>query len=404
MQTHAVVAIGDLHSQSTHPRNDARLGALDQIIAGGEALPNLAAWLLAGDLYHGRSTVADRNALAQRIQRMANAAPVVIVRGNHDQPGELDLLGELRAMWPIAVFDTPEVFRVECPGGFVLTVGCLPYPEKGQLIANGAAANETLEAGGQALDDVVRGLAMTLNEASYPLFLAHVNIAGSVASNGQPVIGRELELAPGTLDLFFARVPKLLGHIHRAQEIHEAHYIGSVCRMDFNELEEKRYLVVEYENGHDFARITSRPIAVAPMVLVEGELTRDGFTFETPVGCPVVWDGCEVRVRYRFSASERNVLDHSLVRVPFEGALRLEVEPVAVPDRALRSPEVASAKTLAEKVTAWSKVSGASVTAGVLDKLALLEHVDSAATLQSVTNQITAMAALADAEKSEVAA
>ena len=393
MLSHQVVAIGDLHSDSTNPRNGARLEALDQIVTEGLTLPNLAAWAVLGDVFHHRSTPEDRNQLAGRVLRMANAAPVIMLTGNHEQPGDLAIFGELAATWPIAVVDQPIVLQLPTPTGATLTVAGLPYPHKANLIAGGVTADETLQAGGQYLQDILRSFAIGLDAPNtLPLFLGHINVAGSIASNGQPQIGREIELAPNLLDLLGPQVPKLLGHIHKPQTVggnDPAYYVGSVCRLDWGEVEGKRYLVVEYSDDRDLRPlITSRPIATAPMYRVEGELTRDGFIVDLG-DYPATWDGCEVRVRYRFAASERNVLDHSLVRVPFDGALRLEVEPVAVPDRALRAPEVAAAHTLADKVQAWARLSGATVTDGVVTKLARLEHIEPAVLLSLLANDIT---------------
>jgi hypothetical protein len=393
MSTHQVVAVGDLHTDSTNPRNGARLEALDQIIAEGTILPNLAAWAVLGDVFHHRSTPEDRNQLAGRVLRMANAAPVIILAGNHEQPGDLRIFGELAAAWPIAVVDTPIVLQLPTPTGETLTLACLPYPHKANLIAGGLAADETLQLGDQYLQDIMRSFGVGLRDVALPLFLGHINVAGAVASNGQPQIGREIELAPHLLDLLGPQVPKLLGHIHKPQVVggnDPAYYVGSVCRLDWGETEEKRYLVVEYTDklAAPGYLLTSRPIAVAPMYRVEGELTREGFRIEAG-DYPPTWDGCEVRVRYRFAASERNVLDHSTFRVLFEAAARLEVEPVAVPDRALRAPEVAAAHTLADKIGAWAKLSGATVTDGVLTKLARLEHIEPVVLLSLLAGDIT---------------
>ena len=58
-----------------------------------ERRPNLI--LHGGDLYERRSTAVERTAAAAWLQRCAEVAPVVIVRGNHDQPGDIELLARL---------------------------------------------------------------------------------------------------------------------------------------------------------------------------------------------------------------------------------------------------------------------------------------------------------------------
>jgi Calcineurin-like phosphoesterase len=400
--THEIVAIGDLHLQSTHPRNQARLDALDAVINDGLALPALAAWVLLGDLFHGRSSPADRAALAERLQRMATAAPVCALVGNHEQTGDTTIFSKLSAAWPIAVADQPIVIQLPTPTSAILTVACLPYPSRGGLIAAGTTADQTLQVGDEYLRDILRSFGVGLAGAALPLFAGHINIGGAVVSSGQPNIGRELELDVAALDLL-GDVPKVLGHIHAPQEIGGAWYAGSICPMDFGEHEAKRTVVIRYtdDRGAWEHELESRPVDTPRLFRARGVLSREGFTLEPSADYPESWAGCEVKVTYTFAASERNVLDHSLVRVPFESALRLEIEPVAVPDRALRAPEVAAAKTLADKVQAWAALSGATVTDEVTAKLAALEHQDAAQMLSAVANQI---AALEHAEKDEKAA
>ncbi len=399
MTIHQVACIGDVHARAGHSRNAARLKALDAIIAEGLALPNLSCWIQLGDLFDGKSSVQDRNDIAPRLQVMAEKAPVVILGGNHEAPGDTEILGRLEARYPIGVATSPQVVRAYTGG---VAIAAMPYPSRGGLIAGGTTAADTLQTGQRYLEDILRGFGSELLERVQvgrpTLFVGHLNIAGAVYSSGQTSIGHELELDPSALRLL-GDMPKVLGHVHAPQEIGGAYYAGSITANSWGEREAKRWILVEFEEGRDY-RIISRPIDTPPMVHVEGRLTREGFTLN-PGDYPASWDGIETRVRYSFLASERDVLDHSLVRAPFAGALRLEVEPIAVPDRALRAPEVAAARTLADKVQAWAHLSGATVTESVLAKLAALEHQDAAQALSTVATQI---AALEHAEKSEAAA
>ncbi len=398
---HQVVAIGDIHAQASHPRNAARLAALDQIIDEGVQLPGLTAWVQLGDVFHGRSTPADRNAIAERLLRMAFYAPVVIVRGNHDAPGDLDIFRRLETNYGIVVATEPcEVTLQNTPSGLWLPLALLPYPQKAGLVAAGVTADATLIAGREALADIMRGFAANLETrrlagSAFQLFAGHVTVEGALASNGQPQVGIELALDRSMLD-GLGPIPKVLGHIHKPQAIGDALYVGSVCRMDFGEVEAKRYLVIAYD-GEDVT-YTSRPIAVAPMFHVEGTLNRTGFTLDSDdpeTGRRFLandWAGCEVRVRYHFQASERSCLDEAVLQTAFSSAERLQLEPVAIPDRALRAPEVASAKTLREKVDAWARLNGGTaVPATVCDKLARLEHDDAAQLLTEVANQVAAV-------------
>ena len=197
-----IVGIGDWHQKSTSTRNAARMKALDQILQEGVQLPALAAWLQVGDVYDSRSTVEDRNTVAGSLVAMAQHAPVIVVGGNHCAPGDLDVLGKLASRWPIYVVTSPRVLSLTLATGQPAHVACLPYPHRASLVAAGVGRDELLDVGMQALQDTCSRLAAELTEKTAELggiglFAAHVNVEGSIASNGQPSIGKELSITTG---------------------------------------------------------------------------------------------------------------------------------------------------------------------------------------------------------------
>jgi DNA repair exonuclease SbcCD nuclease subunit len=402
----SLVHIGDFHA-APGPRNADRYRALDQIVTEGLALPRLGAWVWPGDLNHQRMSIEDRNALAERLIRMASAAPVVIVYGNHDLPGDLDVFGRLKAAHPIYVIDRPHTLRLKLATGEFATLFCLPYPTKSGLVSLGIDRPDILPSAAEALEYIfMQAQAELSGLADVTLMIGHVNVAGSLTSVGQPNIGHEIEIGPQHLDRL-GRIPKLLNHIHKAQEIAGAHYAGSVCRLNWGEIEDKSYLVVTAGIGDELRQgatdadgwhydIERRPIAVPPMYHVEGTLTREGFCLaEAHANTDVElrwhkgdWAGCEVRVRYTFARSERAVLDHESVKAQFPGALRLQVEPMPTLDRGLRAPEVVAARTLSEKVAAYCATTGQAAPDSLLDKLARLEHSDPLVLLSAIQNEL----------------
>jgi hypothetical protein len=405
MKLHRFVHLGDLHLQHAHPRNGDRLQALDRAIDHAKGLPGppaLAAWLMPGDLFHAKSTAEDRNALAIRLQRMADEAPVVICPGNHDAPGDLDIFAKLKARWPVIVRTTPCVEIVQLASDAVAAVGILPYPQKAGLVAAGVAHQDLGAAATAALDAIFMQLAGDLAEARHhgaiPIFMGHVNVAGSQSSNGQPQIGMELELDRAML----ARLQPIpyigLNHIHFPQTIDGATYAGSICRLDFGETEPKRFVVVEIDDVEFNAVIVSVPIDTPPLYHVEGDLARDGFTWQVTKGpggagdsAPASWAGCGVRVRYRYRASEKSVLSTAPILATFAEAKPFQLEGVAVPDRALRAPAVAAAVTLEDKFTAYCGLGGSPVTPAMLEKLALVEQKDAAQVWSVVDATIRAL-------------
>jgi hypothetical protein len=394
----ALVGIGDAHVHPG-PRQADRLAALDAIIAHGLTLPNLGAWLWPGDLYHTTSTAADRNAIVARLLRMNAAAPVVITYGNHDTPGDLDLLAHLAGPWPVIVVATPQVLRLPLATGARASIFVLPYPHRAGLVSAGTAhadlgqdARTLLEPIFMAATDELRAAAKAGDLCA---FIAHVNIGGSMSSVGQPQIQREIELDPALLDRL-GNMPKIVNHVHKAQTIHGAHYAGSICPMDFGEMEAKGFLVVECEpvpaeqvegitelpSAWSFDVVTV-PLAIAPQYHIEGALTREGFTYQVVAGpggavcdVPASWAGADLRVRYTYRAGELSALDEAHVHAEFAGCRSMKLEKVRVSEEALRAPEVIAAVTLPDKLERYCALTGIAWTPALAEKVDALQQLD----------------------------
>lgn len=429
------IHIGDIHLRHGHPRNPDRLAALAQIIDESHAEP-VSAYLIPGDLFDTKSTVDDRNLLADTLQDFAAHAPVVLVRGNHDAPGDLDIFARLKTRWPVYVVTQPQVLQVPLATGGTAAIAALPYPDKSVLVSRGVTPGETSQTARELLDVIFMQFAQELSTlrvgGAIPLFIGHVNVRGSISSTGQPQVGTELEIDQAIL----ARLPVVyagLSHIHRPQEVGIGVYAGSIARLDYGEVEEKSYVAVMCERGAGgwTASYERRSIDVPPMIHIDGRLYRDGFHFEHDdwmcltcsgtgagvyhegegalpcafcdgTGQRASWAGCDVRVRYRYLASERAALSEACIRERFNDALRLKIESFAEVDRDLRAPEVAAAKTLPDKLAAFYKVER--LTPAVADKLAWLERDDQTQLLAHVAASLKAIESPAPAERATVAA
>lgn len=396
--------IGDAHLGPHDTRNADRLAALDQILdevlAEHGARP-VSAWLWPGDLNHRRMSIDDRNALIARAQRMASIAPVIACYGNHDVPGDLDFLAALRTTWPVRVLSRPEVIRVHLATGGEAVMFVLPYPHRFGLVGAGVPHDLIPGHARAALDllfaQAASELAVGRRDGAVPLMIGHVNVGGSILANGQPNIGQEIELDP-TLLQRLGPIYVGLNHIHKAQTIGGAHYAGSICRLDWGETDDKRYLLVDaVEIGEDVwqYRVTSRAIAVAPMFHVEGFLSPLEFRLAEGSSADIEaryhagdWTGCEVRVRYRFDAAQKSALDDAIVRTRFATAARLTLDPIAERTRAIRAAEIVAAQSLEEKVQAFVRAAGVEWTPSLETKLAALQAPDGVAFLTDVERTI----------------
>lgn len=418
-----LVAIGDIHCRVGHPRNPARLAALDQIVREGLALPDLGAWLVLGDVFDQRSSIDDRNELAPRFQRMADAAPVVIDYGNHDAPGDLEILARLKAAHPIYVVARPQALTIRLATMQFANIIAFPYPHKHGLVSLGVEGQNVPAAADAALEAIAAPLVAEITGTAPTVLIGHGTIAGAVSSVGQPMgLERDIVFTPGLLARF-GSIPKVFGHIHKPQELLDAWYAGSVAPCDFGEVEAKRYLVLNFDR--DSWSIESRPIATPKLYHVEGDLSRDAFTWRVTrgpegeelapprwceacrgtgdgahhpgegtlpcgachgTGGAITWAGAEVRVRYRFNADEKSVIDTARILAEFADCARLELDPIAMRTRQSRAPEVAAARTVEDKARAY--LQHIDWTPSLATKLAVLQQPDGATFLDQVATAI----------------
>lgn len=454
--------LGDLHLHAG-PRQADRLRCFDQFVDECFDLPDLGAWLLPGDLFHAKSGIADRNALRLRVRKMTRVAPVLVCKGNHDADGDLDIFGDISLAWPIVVADTPQVRRIEIPvwrdvltkERLCLTAFLLPWPTEAGLVSAGVAPDRIAQEARVALDNIFEGAGLEMLAArgrgDVTLAIGHANVAGArLHSVGQPSIGSQMEVDASQLARL-GHCYKGFNHIHIAQEVGEgdgqAHYAGSACRLTWGETEPKSYTVVTCRLASSGAwpySVERRSLQVAPMYHVEGRMSRDGFhdmrvtagpdgpreavpsrpcefckgTGQQPFserlgimcdqcmgsGARESWKGCEVRVRASYLQSEGAVLETAQAQVKrqFAAAERFEFEPVCVPDRALRSQEVAVARTFQEKLEAWATVAGVALPDGVAGKAQLLEQPDADAVVADVERRMAELSGLHTSNDAEL--
>jgi hypothetical protein len=162
------VHIGDFHA-APGPRNADRYRALDQIIATGEQ-PNLGAWLWPGDLNHGRMTIEDRNALAERCARMAAIGARRHLLRQPRRARRPRRVRRLKATHPIYVVATPRRPRVNSlrSTGEHASIFVLPYPTKAGLVAAGVQHDDIIPTAADALDAIFMQAAAQLEAARRP--------------------------------------------------------------------------------------------------------------------------------------------------------------------------------------------------------------------------------------------
>jgi len=256
--------------------------------------------LHAGDAFHGcRPTPSEVRLLREALRPALKAGvPVVLLLGNHDaprSPAEKHALDLVRETEGLTVVDQPTLLyaqgletslrdfaRLCGPEQAEIQIACLPWPNKQLLLANEeyrkldpGQLNQVVR---QKMMDCLQGLAADCIPSIPAILLAHlsVDLAQTGGQNRLMALGGEWTLNVHDLaGLGFDAA--CLGHIHRAQVLCEAPWIGysgspeavsfgeendgvkSYCLLDVNDdcsievqqipTPHRRFLTIDLTNG-----------------------------------------------------------------------------------------------------------------------------------------------------------
>lgn len=397
-----IAHLSDLHIIDG-PRLDDHAETLANVVTEVLTLrPDLV--LLTGDLtgrtVPHRTTPRERGVLYPQLVRLAEAAPVLVLAGNHDHDIDIDALEYLDGAWPIRVLKAAGLETITTAAGPV-DVCWLAYPTKRWLLA-GEPATGLREA--QTLVQDKLGVLTSLwaarikrARASRPrtpqLFLGHVQIGGSRTSGGEVLAGNEIELQRQHLDALGVDYGAL-GHIHQAQEIADrCWYVGSLWRNDYAETEAfKGWNLIDIDpaelwpaeptvgedpgafgaayyaaepGGRQEARVLAMPSHCRRFVtldyrwgLLDDDQDPEWSTAPSWTTRPDSIDhvaGAEVRMRLEVPQhlAAGCPWDAEIERVRAAGAHRIQPERRIDPTHRVRSPEVARAQSIADKARAY---------------------------------------------------
>ena len=169
----------------------------------------------SGDLTNRETGIPERRHLTEHVTALAEIAPLIIIKGNHDRFGDLEFLASLRTKHRVIVEQHARVHRI---GGFA--VAAIAWAEKANLLASipaNTSKEESDRLAAEALYQILTNLGNQLQECPEPkILLIHAMVRGSLIGQDQPLIGVPMEIGIETL----AQVRPdfgVLGHIHLRQ-------------------------------------------------------------------------------------------------------------------------------------------------------------------------------------------
>lgn len=367
-----ILSFGDLHYCSGYDSDICQ--SLGQIKAkANEERVDLIA--ITGDVYERSSDPDGRNPAAESIQFLADEAPVLIVKGNHDALGDLKLFEKLKAANQIMVDELPNV-RVY--GRDAIAIHSLPWITKARWV------KQNLEASTEQADATVSALALQYLKNAVQLtfgvdqhiLVGHLLISGARAQNHQRLIGEGVTF--GQYDLpeagFFAGI---LGHIHLQQVFDNPRffYNGSVCALNYGETPEKYFSILDTKTGGvEWIRLQTidrYTLSGYYRGIIEGMVYEDpGYRARVP--------GARVRIIYTVPEGENaKAIDASLEKDFYTlGALEVKVSHQIIPKDAAIAVEIAKAQTSADKLKALWISKGAPDNDTQVDMFEKLEEIE----------------------------
>jgi len=234
---------------------------------------NVDLTVVAGDVFDTASPTPTSEEIVWRaLLDLSEISRVLVVAGNHDNPGRLDAVAPLLERAGVTVVGVP---RSPEDGGVVhmpdlgVKVGLLPFvSQRGIVRAEEIMSSDPDEHAGQyeeRMRRVVEALTDGMTVETVNLLVSHLTVYGALAGGGERtahVFGYAVpsSLFPGHLSYV------ALGHLHRQQKMPHSSavwYAGSPLQLDFGEVnDQKGALLVKAEPG--------RPASVEELPLTSG--------------------------------------------------------------------------------------------------------------------------------------
>jgi len=234
--------------------------------------------IFAGDAFKSRDPEpTQQREFAQRVKRLADAVPTLLLVGNHDMPGMAARASSVDIFEALAV---PGIMVGQKPGGRIVEtrrgpvyLAWMPYPMRNRLLSREEHQGQSIEQLEEALRRIVSEILAELAEEAAAhdmprVLVGHFSVAeAKLGSERTVMLGRDVAVQLSTLaDPVWDYVA--LGHIHRHQNLHPGEgppvvYSGSLERIDFGEeAEPKGFCWVELARRSAqwrFVEVAARP-------------------------------------------------------------------------------------------------------------------------------------------------
>jgi DNA repair exonuclease SbcCD nuclease subunit len=386
-----IIHLGDLHIDNKYLLKIEP--ALEEVLSYCEK-NKITAVVIPGDLTHQRQSFCNNSGVPFLLSFLKKLSKLVdfvfIVRGNHDDPGSVELLHQIEKNvysfeYPVALGIDETNFVVDLlrvdnriPLKYIVTL--VPYPTKAGFVTKTSIDNNNADFL-EIFEQIFELIGDVTQPYNCPKILGfHGNVVGSRLSTGQTLVSQDIMVAPKTLERagqhYYA-----LNHIHLRQEIKpNIVYAGGIANFNWGETEQKSFEVVTFERDtNDDWDVESKQVMFEsgkPMIKIEADYIA-GDIISQPEGINIYdipWDDAEYRLRITVKENDRKLItDDGILRI-MEHFGDVKIEFNMVPDdRDSRSEDIMKCKSIYEEVKEYAKVVEFELPDSIQDKVLTIE-------------------------------
>ncbi len=319
------------------------LSALDQIVDTAVSQPADLV-IFAGDAYKDRNPQPTfQREWGQRMMRLSQAGiPTILLVGNHDlSPAS----GRAHTLHEFNTLNVPHIHvadRIEMLGpdklGLPVQVITVPWVSRSRMLTREEMASKTLDEVLALLEGKITDVILQLIEDANPdlplILTAHASVSGAQYGSERAVmLGHELVLSGRIVN--DKRLDYVaLGHIHKHQALSPdgGHppivYPGSIERIDFGEVREKKgFVLAQVNKGQtdwEFVKLKTRRFLDFKLDNLSADTFMEDILRQLPE--PEEVAGAICRVQLSYPRDWEPLLDDNAIVERFKEALSIQIQ------------------------------------------------------------------------------
>lgn len=321
--------------------------------------------VIAGDIFDRNVMINSTvfKAATALIKEISKKNRLLIVRGNHDPDGSLEVFEKFGN---VVLATKPEVIKFN---GYNFC--CLPYIKIQDLVKSADTVRDMYQAGRDAVVEILDGYSTMVSDPK--IFVGHIFIADAVLANSETISPNEVTLP--LEDLLRAECDAyMLGHIHNHhQDIfnnHPVRYCGAHYKTTYSEKQQPGFYIWDTDDLDNPKFIETPARDMKEFTVSEDESDTYIKTGRLPFDIP---ENTDVKINIRVRDSVKKLVSKDKIIALAPDSSSVSVTKMTVLETNARCEKMGTVKTLPEKVKAWCEVRGVEASPSLIEKSEVLE-------------------------------